>query len=169
MMYVTIPLGPALSDLPYGLGSLGDLIGNTVGFGIVIGAILALIWLLLGGITWITSSGDKAKLEEARDRITQAIVGLAIVMSVWAIWTLVTSRFFGLNLGGSGISGPNSAGNNPSSPTGNTCPRGIPIGSCGIGPEGSGYRCLAPNSPCQTNAQGFPYPFYCPDPTCPTN
>src|SRR3989344_8415095 len=72
MMYVTIPLGPAISDLPYGLGSLGDLIGNTVGFGIVIGAILALIWLLLGGITWITSSGDKAKLEEARDRITQA-------------------------------------------------------------------------------------------------
>ena len=102
MLYVSIPLGPALSGLPYGLGSLGDLIGNTVGFGIVIGAVFALIWLLTGGLTWITSSGDKAKVEEARDRITQAIIGLAIVMSVWAIWTLVTSRFFGLNLSGGG-------------------------------------------------------------------
>lgn len=171
MMYVSIPLGSAISDLPYGIGSLGDLIGNTVGFGIVIGAVFALIWLLLGGITWITSSGDKAKLEEARDRITQAIIGLAIVMSVWAIWTLVTSRFFGLNLsGGPGGGGGGSDSNvtSPSSSTG-TCPRGISIGSCGIGPEGVKYRCLAPNTPCQKNPKGFPYPFYCPDPTCPTN
>lgn len=114
MIYVTIPLGPAVSGFPYGLGSLGNLIGNTVGFGIIIGAVFALLWLLLGGITWITSSGDKAKLEEARDRITQSLIGLALVMATWAIWTLVTSRFFGLNLSG----GPPAGGGGTGAPGG---------------------------------------------------
>ena len=104
MFYVTvsIPLGASLTQIAYGPGSLGTLIGNVVGFGITIAAVFTLIWLLLGGIQWITSSGDKAKVEEARDRITQAIVGLAIVMSVWGLWFLITSRFFGLNLTGTG-------------------------------------------------------------------
>ena len=105
MLYVTIPLGTSLTDIAYGMGSLGDLIGNVAGFGIVLGAVFCLLWLLLGGISWITSSGDKAKLEQARDQITQALVGLAIVMSVWGLWLLITQRFFGLTLAGGGISG----------------------------------------------------------------
>ena len=109
-MYVTIPLGTSLTGISYGIGSLGNLIGNVVGFGITLGAVFTLLWLLLGGISWITSSGDKAKLEQARDQITQAIVGLAIVMSVWGLWFLITHRFFGLNLTGGGGGTINSAG-----------------------------------------------------------
>lgn len=124
MFYVTIPLGPAVSDLPYGLGSLGDLIGNTVGLGITLGAVFALLWLLLGGITWITASGDKAKVEQARDRITQALIGFVIVMSVWAIWLLVTHRFFGLNLsGGLGGAGTGSSTSPPGSAPNPACGR----------------------------------------------
>ena len=53
-----------------------------------------LVW---GGIQWIMSGGDKAKTEEARNRITAALVGLAIVASAWAIMKLV-EYFFGLNI-----------------------------------------------------------------------
>lgn len=117
MLYVNIPLAPSLTNFAYGPGSLGNLIGNVVGFGIIIGALFTLIWLLLGGIAWVTSSGDKAKVEQARDQITQSLIGLAIVMSVWAIWTLITSRFFGLNLGGGGSGGPAAGLGNSTIPT----------------------------------------------------
>ena len=98
MLYVTIPLRGSLTQIAYGPGSLGTLIGNVVGFAIVIGAVLTLLWLVLGGIEWITAGGDKSKVEQARDRITQALIGFVIVMASWAIWSLVTRNFFGLDL-----------------------------------------------------------------------
>ena len=113
MLYVSIPLGPSLSGIAYGPGTLGTLISNTVGLGITIGSVFALLWLLWGGISWITSSGDKTQLEAARDRIVQALIGFAVVMSVWAIWILLTRNFFGLNLSGGdggGGSGGDSTG-----------------------------------------------------------
>lgn len=76
--------------------NLGSLVGGAVGAAIVIALILAFIWLILGGIQWITSGGDKAKTEEARNRITSALVGLAIVAAAWAIMRLVGS-FFGID------------------------------------------------------------------------
>ena len=39
----------------------------------------------------------KGKTQEARDRITAALVGLAVVASAWAIM-LIISYFFGINI-----------------------------------------------------------------------
>ncbi len=108
IFYITIPLGPSLTQIAYGPGSLGDLVGNTVGFAITLGAVFALLWLIWGAIAWITGGGDKAQVEAARDRITQALIGFAIVMASWAIWFLVTNRFFGLNLTSGGSFGSGS-------------------------------------------------------------
>lgn len=48
---------------------------------ITAGGILALIWMFYGGITWLTAGGDKQKLENGRDRITNAIIGLTILFA----------------------------------------------------------------------------------------
>lgn len=61
----------------------------------VVAVILTFVFLLWGGIQWILSGGDKAKYEEARNRITAALIGLAIVALAWLIMKLVT-YFFGL-------------------------------------------------------------------------
>ena len=72
---------------------------NSTGFIIriafVVAVVLTFIFLLMGGIQWITSGGDKGKYEEARNRITAALIGLAIVALAWLIIKLVT-YFFGL-------------------------------------------------------------------------
>jgi len=64
---------------------------------------LAAIWafmnLLQGGLEWISSSGDKSKLENAQHRITNAIIGLAITFSVWAVYIIIL-QFLGLSTGG---------------------------------------------------------------------
>jgi len=35
-----------------------------------------LVW---GGIQWVTSGGDKENTQKARDRITHALVGVALI------------------------------------------------------------------------------------------
>lgn len=52
---------------------------------------------VLGGIKWITSAGDEKKLTIARSQITNAIIGLAIAFSLWAILGII-SVVFGYNL-----------------------------------------------------------------------
>lgn len=53
--------------------------------------------LVIGGIKYILSGGDKAHTEGARGQITAALVGLVIVFSAWAIIQLINT-FFGVNI-----------------------------------------------------------------------
>lgn len=53
--------------------------------------------LVIGGVKWILSGGDKAHTEGARNQITAALVGLVIVFSAWAIVQLIAT-FFGVNI-----------------------------------------------------------------------
>ena len=65
---------------------------------LVVAALLFFFLLVLGGIKWITSGGDKTNLEHARNKIIHALVGLVVVGSAWAIASLAAS-FFCLDLG----------------------------------------------------------------------
>ncbi len=76
--------------------NIGKLISASVSAIMMLAALLAFVYLILGGIQWITSGGDKAGMEAARNKITHAIVGLIIVGAAWAIMTLV-SNFLGIN------------------------------------------------------------------------
>lgn len=77
-----------------------------------IGAIvLALFFLVWGGVSWITSEGDKQKLAQARQRIVMAIIGLIIVFLAFLIINTM-GNFFGINIltpsgagGGVGVHG----------------------------------------------------------------
>lgn len=48
-----------------------------------------IIYGLMGGVSWITSSGDKENVEKARHKITAAFVGIFVMVFVLTImWTL---------------------------------------------------------------------------------
>lgn len=80
---------------------IGNVISATVGILLLVAAVLAFLYLILGGIQWITSGGDKAGMEAARNKITAAIVGLIIVAASWAVMILV-GQFTGINIIGGG-------------------------------------------------------------------
>jgi len=85
---------------------VGQLISAGVGTILILAALLAFVFLILGGLQWITSGGDKAAMETARNKITHAIVGLIIVGAAWAIMMLV-QNFLGVSIIGSqGVSLP---------------------------------------------------------------
>lgn len=64
---------------------------------LILAALLFFFMLVLGGIQWIVSGGDKTGSENARKKITSALIGLAIVFSAWAIVSLIGS-LFGINI-----------------------------------------------------------------------
>lgn len=60
--------------------SIGTVIAFVVGAAVVFGIIAALLFVVIGAFQWITSGGDKAKVESARNHIVAAIVGLLVIV-----------------------------------------------------------------------------------------
>ncbi len=75
---------------------LGTAISGILSFVMVIAALLVLFYLILGGIEWITSGGDKGKTESARNKITAAVIGIIILAAAFAV-TQVVLRFLGFS------------------------------------------------------------------------
>ena len=66
-----------------------DIIGTILDIVMVVGALMLLLYLLWGALSWITSAGDKTKTEEARNRMTSAIIGIIILSSAVALFMFV--------------------------------------------------------------------------------
>lgn len=64
---------------------------------ITLGGLALLIMLIIGAFEWISAGGDKGKIESARERITQSIIGLLVLVGTVAI-SIFIGNVFGLNL-----------------------------------------------------------------------
>lgn len=51
------------------------------------------LYLIIGAIKWIISGGDKGQLESARNQITHALLGLVILLSLFAIARIIETLF----------------------------------------------------------------------------
>jgi len=94
---------------PFKYKDMGKLVSNGLSLGLTIASLLVLLYLLWGGIEWITSAGDKGKLENARNRITNAILGITIIAITFAIY-LIIRTFLGLPVSISGLTGGSTSG-----------------------------------------------------------
>lgn len=94
----TVDFTTATNDTLAGSGtSFPDWLGRILSAVMVISVLLLLIYLLWGGLSWITAAGDSSKVSAARDRITQAIIGIIVLASSLAIFMLVQS-FLGVEI-----------------------------------------------------------------------
>lgn len=80
-----------------GVPFVNDLIQWGVTMLLIGGSLLCLILLVMGGIQWITSGGDKNGIEAARKRIVYALIGLVIIFLSFMIMKFI-GNLFGLNL-----------------------------------------------------------------------
>ncbi len=79
-----------------GPSALGSIISSLVGVFLILAFVSTFLYMMLGGFDWVTSGGDKTKLQSARDKITNALVGLVVVGASWAVMMIV-SNFMGLD------------------------------------------------------------------------
>lgn len=64
---------------------------------VTLGGIALLVMLIYGGLEWILAGGDKGKIESAQQRMTQAVIGMLVLIGTVAISVFIGS-IFGLNL-----------------------------------------------------------------------
>lgn len=143
---------------------LGTIIGSFIGVALIVGALAALLYMVLAGIGWITAGGDTAKIGKARDRFIQSIVGLAVLAATWAVF-LVVQYFFGINIGlvgrtGSGGSGGNGAGSGQVCQVGARGSDGGSGGYCNNGGQAM-MQCFGPGQGASQFSYNHWEPCYC--------
>lgn len=74
--------------------SLAAVLGFAIKTFFIIAGIAALLFLVLGAFSWITSGGDKEKVSKAQDKIQSAVVGLIILVAVVALIATVEQAIF---------------------------------------------------------------------------
>ncbi len=84
------PPGPA-SAIQYFTGIISTIIGLLT----IIAGLWFMIQIILGGLRWISSGGDKQANQDAQKRITNALIGIVIVIFAYAFNGLV-GQIFGL-------------------------------------------------------------------------
>ena len=93
-LLTTIPIQNTV-DVKY--TEIGPFISDVVGLMLSVAAILTFVSLVYGGILWILGGGDVEKVKKAQDQITNAIIGLGITATAWAIFLLI-DNFFGIGV-----------------------------------------------------------------------
>lgn len=73
----------------FGTTSFFDIVNNVANFIFGFIVILSIIFLVWGGIQYVTAGGDEAQMEKAKSTITYAIIGLFVAGVAYAIVTLV--------------------------------------------------------------------------------
>lgn len=99
LLAADINLQPPSGSEFWQLGQLtiGTIVSGLIRFILVIASLVFFFILVIGGIRWIASGGDKAQTEGARNQITAALVGLVVVFAAWAIVQLINT-FFHINI-----------------------------------------------------------------------
>ncbi|HET7098622.1 MAG TPA: hypothetical protein VFI61_00070 [Patescibacteria group bacterium] len=93
-------LGPTLQGFSQSEGGsqfFSTIIPNAIMLAFIIGSLVFFFMLVMGSIQWITSGGDKQKLESARGRITSALIGIVLLFASFAIIKLI-ENFFGIQI-----------------------------------------------------------------------
>lgn len=65
--------------------NVATLIGTFIRTMVIVGGLGFILYFIIGATNWITSGGDKGKLESAKQEIVNAITGLVILLAFFAI------------------------------------------------------------------------------------
>jgi hypothetical protein len=70
-------------------GFLETMFGNIVRFVVAISGVALLIMLLVGGFSFLFSGGDPKKLEQARGTLTNAVIGIVVIVAAYLIIRII--------------------------------------------------------------------------------
>lgn len=71
--------------LGFQIPTFGDILTFLIRGFFAIAGVAALVYLLLGAFSWVTSGGNKENVEKAREKIIAAITGVILVVVVVAV------------------------------------------------------------------------------------
>jgi hypothetical protein len=78
-------------------GNLEKFISNAIGALTLIGGLFFIFYFVMGALNWITSGGEKGKIDKARDQMVQAVMGMVVIVISYALIGVI-GTFLGLDL-----------------------------------------------------------------------
>ncbi len=93
---------PVIGELgqPEDVGSGSKFIGYTVYLwrtSISLGALAVILYFIWGAFEWLTAGSDSKKTENARHKITNAVIGLILMVSSFTLLSFISKVLFGGN------------------------------------------------------------------------
>lgn len=76
---------------------LNRMISTIIGVLTAVAAIWFIFQFIIAGYQWIQSGGEKSNLEQARDKITNSLIGLILVVGAWIIIGII-GKIIGLEI-----------------------------------------------------------------------
>lgn len=71
-------------------GSLLDIVATFIAFALIAASILCLVFIIIGGISFILSAGDEDKIKKAVHTIRYAIIGLIVTFVAFFAVSFIT-------------------------------------------------------------------------------
>lgn len=85
-------LYPGLLPINFSSDSLEIIIQSIINLVLLIAGIIALVYLVFSGISYITAGGDAEKATSARTGIVNAVIGIAVIIAALAIFNFIIRR-----------------------------------------------------------------------------
>jgi lysylphosphatidylglycerol synthetase-like protein (DUF2156 family) len=90
LFQAVVNIGDNLKTIaPTTIFDLGKLIGGLAGVGLIAAGAMSFGFFVYGGVKWVMAGGEKGKIEEAQQMITNALIGLAVTSLAFAIFQIV--------------------------------------------------------------------------------
>ncbi|OGH71838.1 MAG: hypothetical protein A2921_00850 [Candidatus Magasanikbacteria bacterium RIFCSPLOWO2_01_FULL_43_20b] len=89
-----------VKDTGLGKQDVRTTISNIIRVALGLLGIVAVVIMLVGGFEWMTAGGDDEKVGTAKKRIFAGILGLAIILSAYAIARFVLEQLYTATTGG---------------------------------------------------------------------
>lgn len=86
-----VPKNPFGSSGIAGTGSIGSLIVQIISILLWLSGIIAVIMLIIGGYQWMTARGNDSQTVTAKKTVTNAVIGLVIVLLAYFVIQLITN------------------------------------------------------------------------------
>ncbi|MFW5703965.1 MAG: hypothetical protein ACOCXQ_03940 [Patescibacteria group bacterium] len=90
----TVTIKVDLDKLGFRIPDLSDVLTFLIRMFFVLAGLVALVFLLLGAFSWITSGGEEEAVKKSRDKITAAIIGVILIVVVLAVITTLEQVVF---------------------------------------------------------------------------
>lgn len=85
-------VGAISNDIKLGGGDVRQTAARIINVALGFLGIIAVVIVLVGGFKYMVSGGNEDKTTEAKNLIVSGIIGLAIILSAWAITSFVISN-----------------------------------------------------------------------------
>ncbi len=81
------------TDMFSSLTDIWIVVANVIRILVALGGALAVIFIIVGGLFYVVSSGDPGRIKRAKDILKESIIGLIITLIAYSAITFIAAQF----------------------------------------------------------------------------